>query len=127
MLKVIELETTDPSDQADLYRFFETVGDDDLLKFLRRLPIIVNDTDEPMTMQDLAYEVALWPFIKEAWTKVPGSPGLAGRIKQLKDVIELSQKELKRASGGKLVRRHPFKINLAAFLQVYSDPNDGLP
>ena len=115
------------ADKNDLFGFLETVGDDDLLKFLRRLPIVVNDTDEPMTMRDLAYQVALWPFVKEAWKKVPGNPGVAGRIKQLKDVIEHSQKELERASGGKLVRRHPYKIDLAAFLQVYSDPNDGLP
>lgn len=115
------------ADKDDLYRFLENVGDDDLLKFLRRLPIVVNDTDEPMTMRDLAYEVALWPFIKEAWKKVSGQPGVAGRIKHVMDVVELSQRELERASGGKLVRRHPYKINLAAFLQVYADPNDGLP
>ena len=126
-MKIKELGQSDAAQQADVYEYLANVGDDDLLKFLRRLPIVVNDTDGPMTMSDLAYEVALWPFVKEAWKKVPGQPGVPSRLLQIEAVYAHAERELARASDGKFVRRFPRLIDLSAFMQVYLDPNDGLP
>lgn len=108
---------------ADTVAFFEQVADEDLLRFLRSLPVIGTNDDEPFTIEDLTYEALLQPFVIHAWKTVRGSPGIAGRISQLVKVYKTAEKALERETGRK--RRVPRVINLPAFMDAYQ--KRGLP
>ncbi len=97
--------------------------DDDVLKFLRRLPIVGGGKNERVTMADLTYEMQLWPYVKEAWAQVDGSPGIPNRLAQIIKIYAKAESALE-ADFGK-VRRHPRKIDLEAFLDGYTTV--GLP
>ena len=103
--------------------FLEVVGDDDLLRFLRRLPMIAGNDDTPVTLRDLMYEMMLWPYVKSAWATVKGSPGVAGRILQMSRVYKTAEAELTNETG--LKRRVPRVIDLPTFIDIYS--TEGLP
>ncbi|MFV1808831.1 hypothetical protein [Phaeobacter sp. Ax4a-4a] len=107
----------------DAQRFLELAGDDELLQFLRRLPMVAGNDDGPVTLPDLIYEMKLWPFVVEAWKRVDGEPGFPGRILQMSKVYKRAEAELEELTGEK--RRLPRVIDLTVFLDIYS--NEGLP
>lgn len=105
--------------------FLERVGDDDLLKFLRRLPMVASNAEGPLTLSDFIYEMRLWPFVKEAWAEVEGSAGVAGRIIQINRVYKLAAERMRRLTGER--RRVDRVIDVPTFLQVYmSDGQHGV-
>ena len=113
------------SDKAitDTVSFFDQVADEDLLRFLKSLPVIGANDDEPFTIEDLTYEALLQPFVLHAWKTVRSSPGIAGRISQLVKVYKTAEAALERETGRK--RRVPRVINLPAFMDAYT--KRGLP
>ncbi|MEL6596032.1 MAG: hypothetical protein AAFQ47_08850 [Pseudomonadota bacterium] len=111
-------------DPTGAMAFLSAVGDDELLRFLRRLPMIAaHQSDRPITIADLIYEMKLWPYVKSAYKEIEGHPGLAGRIQQLDAVYRLAEKRMERDTGE--VRSSERSINFATFLQIYS--TEGLP
>ncbi|WP_420863476.1 hypothetical protein [Algirhabdus cladophorae] len=98
--------------------FLERVGDDDLLKFLRRLPMVGSNAEGPLTLKDFIYEMRLWPFVKEAWSEVEGSAGVAGRIIQINRVYKLAAERMHQLTGER--RRTERMIDVPAFLQAYT-------
>ena len=119
-----ELSIADAADPIDAMEFLERVGDDDLLKFLRRLPMVAANADgSAVTMKDLAFEARLWPFVKEAWAEVPGGMGVANRILQLSRVYKLAAAKMKNLTGE--VRPKERMIDLPTFLEIYS--TEGMP
>ncbi|MGB5864697.1 MAG: hypothetical protein WBG95_10385 [Sulfitobacter sp.] len=98
--------------------FLERVGDDDLLKFLRRLPMMASNAEGPLTLADFIYEMRLWPFVKEAWAEVEGSAGVAGRLIQINRVYKLAAERMHRLTGER--RRADRMIDVPAFLQAYT-------
>ena len=107
----------------DLTDFLSTVADEDLLKFLRRLPMIAGQEDGSLTFADLIYEMLLWPYVQQAWKTVDGSPGIPGRLSQLTRVYEIAERGLARDTGRR--RRLDRVVNLPAFINPYS--TEGLP
>lgn len=103
--------------------FFDQMGDEDLLRFLRSLPVIGTNDEEPFTVEDLVYEALLQPYIVHAWKQIEGSPGIGGRIMQLTQVVKYAERALECETGRK--RRVPRVINLPAFLDAYEQR--GLP
>ena len=107
----------------DAKRFLEWAGDDELLRFLKRLPMVGGSDGGQMTLTDLIYEMKLWPFVKQAWAEVEGSPGLPGRIIQLQKVYKKGEADLELMTGDR--RRLPRVIDLPSFLKMYNSV--GLP
>lgn len=118
--QTLRIEATGNSDSID---FLAGVGDRDLLRFLRRLPTVWGQDNDEMTLSDLIYEMQLWPFVKQAWTEVKGSPGLPGRLAQIVRVYERAEAEFQRETGK--TRRQPRAIDFGAFVRLYSE--GGLP
>lgn len=107
----------------DAVSFLEQAGDEDLMRFLRHLPMIAGHEDSKFTLADFVYEIKLWPFVKEAYQVVPGQPGIPGRLAQIAQVYKLAEENLKKLTGE--VRRVPRVIDLPAFISIYT--SDGLP
>ncbi|WP_136440722.1 hypothetical protein [Pacificoceanicola onchidii] len=111
-------------DPTGTMAFLDRVGDEDLLKFMRRLPMVAwHQSDHPMTMADLIYEIKLWPYVKAAYKENEGSPGVGGRLAQLKDVYARASEMMEQETGE--VRSEERLFNFATFLQIYS--TEGLP
>lgn len=98
--------------------FLERVGDDDLLQFLRRLPMVASNAEGPITLADFIYEMRLWPFVKEAWGEVPSGVSVAGRIIQINRVYKLAAERMHRLTGEQ--RRVDRVVDVPAFLQACS-------
>ena len=111
------------SGKLDAMTFLEQVGDDEILKFMRRLPMIAGCEGGKFILADFIYEVKLWPFVIEAWKAVPGQPGIAGRLQQIDQVYRLASENLKKLTGEE--RRFPRVIDIAAFVLIYT--TEGLP
>jgi hypothetical protein len=103
--------------------FLAQMSDTDLLRFLRRLPMVAGMEDGTVTVSDLVYEMRLWRYVKSAWAQVNGQPGVPGRIKQISDVYALAERQFERETGER--RRLPREINLPSFLELYT--TEGLP
>jgi len=103
--------------------FFDQMGDEDLLRFLRSLPVIGTNDEEPFTVEDLVYEALLQPYVVQAWKQIKGAPGFGSRLMQLTKVVKYAEQALERETGRK--RRVPRVINLPAFLDAYE--KRGLP
>ncbi len=103
---------------ADLEQFFEEMADADVLRFLRALPMIGANDDEPLRMSDLIYEMRLWPYVIKAWNAAEGSPGIAGRVAMISRVMRDAEAALEADSN--LTRRIPRVINLTSFLRAYA-------
>ena len=97
--------------------FLNRVGDDELLKFLRRLPVVASSTEGPLTLTDFIYEMQLWPFVKEAWGEVESGVGVAGRIIQINRVYKLAAERMHLLPGDR--RRVDRMIDIPTFLQTY--------
>ncbi len=106
----------------DAEAFFAEIADDDLLRFLKQLPMVWGN-DQPMTIADFTYEALLWPFVKQAWIDTKGAPGIAGRMGQIAQVFAKAERNLERETGRK--RRVPRVTNLASFMDAYTV--NGLP
>lgn len=104
-------------------QFLSVAADDDLFRFLRRLPMVAGQPDGRITMSDLVYEMELWPFVKDAWNQVEGSPGIPGRLRQLSSVYKKAEAEFERVSGK--LRRQERIIDLPTFVDIYT--SEGLP
>ena len=98
--------------------FLDGVGDEELLQFLRRLPMVASNTEGPLTLTDFIYEMKLWPFVKEAWGEVEGGIGVAGRILQINRVYKLAAERMHRLTGDR--RRVDRMIDIPAFLEGYN-------
>lgn len=103
--------------------FLEIAADDDVLDFLRRLPMVAGQGEDRITMSDLIYELQLWPFVRAAWKQVKGDPGIPGRLVQVKKVYSKAEADFERATGKQ--RRLKRIIDLPSFLEIYS--KYGLP
>lgn len=103
--------------------FLESMGDEELLRFLKRLPMVGTNVDSKITLTDLIYEMKLWPFVKEAWYDVPSTPGIAGRILQLNRVYKLAAERMLKLTGER--RREDRVIDIPSFLAIYA--SEGLP
>lgn len=111
-------------DPTGTMAFLDRVGDEDLLKFLRRLPMVAShQTDQRVTMADVIYEMKLWPYVKAAYRENDGSPGVAGRLSQLQDVYARASEMMRKETGE--VRSSERSFNFATFLQIYA--TEGLP
>jgi len=104
-------------------QFLRQAGDEDVLRFLRRLPIFAGQEDGRITLSDLIFEMQLWPYVKSAWSEVEGSPGIPGRLLQLTRVYKTAEADFEKETGK--TRRLPRVIDLPAFIDVYS--TEGLP
>ena len=111
------------SDLSELEQFLDRAADDDVKRFLRRLPMIAGMSDGLTTMADVIFEIRLLPFVEEAWTKVEGSPGVPGRLLQIAEVYRVAEAKLFREFGIK--RRQPRVIDVPSFLDIYA--TSGLP
>lgn len=103
----------------ELEQFLEEMADQDLLRFLRALPMIGANDDEPLRMSDLIYEMRLWPYVVKAWSTADGSPGVPGRVAMISKVMRDAEAALEADSS--LKRRIPRVINLTSFLAAYED------
>ncbi|WP_179379775.1 hypothetical protein [Jannaschia marina] len=108
---------------TDVISFFDQLADEDLLRFLRSLPVIGANDDEFFSIEDLTYEALLQPYVLHAWKSIKGNPGISGRIQQLSKVYKAAEAALERETGRK--RRVPRVINLPAFIDAYT--TRGLP
>jgi predicted RNA-binding protein len=108
---------------GDAGAFLAQMSDTDLLRFLRRLPMVAGMEDGTVTVSDLVYEMRLWGYVKSAWAQVNGEPGVPGRIKHVSDVYARAEREFWKDTGER--RRLPRKINLTSFLELYT--TEGLP
>lgn len=113
----------DVSGPLDAIRFLELSGDEELLAFLRKLPMVTGHEDGRLSMSDLIFEMRLWPFVKRAWREVEGGPGIPGRLRQLSSVYKKAEAEFERETG--IQRRRKRVIDLPTFLNIYS--LEGLP
>lgn len=113
----------DENGKLDAMSFLEQAGDDEILKFMRHLPMIARCEDSKFTLADLIYEVKLLPFVTDAWKAVTGQPGIAGRLRQIDQVYKLAGENFKKLSGEE--RRVPRVIDVATFISIYT--TDGLP
>lgn len=114
----------EPNAPVDAMTFLEQVGDEELLRFLRRLPMVAaHANDRPVRMEDLIYELKLWPFVKDAWRRVPAGRGVANRILQLNRVYKLAAEEMEKLTGE--TRTSDRVIDVPTFLSLYA--NEGLP
>lgn len=93
------------------------IGDDELLRFLKRLPIVGMNEHSKLTLADLIYEMKLWPFVKEAWGDIPSSPGVAGRILQINRVYKLAAERMFALTGER--RREDRIVDITSFLDTY--------
>ena len=120
-----EVKCVTLSDDAinDAIAFFDQLADEDMLRFLRSLPVVGMHDEEPFTIEDLTYEALLQPYVLHAWKRVPGNPGVAGRIMQVSHVYKAAERALERDTGRR--RRVQRVINLPAFLDAYQ--KRGLP
>ncbi|WP_377512839.1 hypothetical protein [Octadecabacter sp. R77987] len=103
----------------ELEQFLEEMADQDVLRFLRALPMIGANDDEPLRMSDLIYEMRLWPYVVKAWSTADGSPGVPGRVAMISKVMRDAEEALEADSN--LKRRIPRVINLTSFLAAYED------
>lgn len=103
--------------------FLAQAADADLLRFLRRLPMVAGMEDGTMKLSDLIYEMKLWPYAKTAFTKVEGSPGIASRIRQLSRAYKMAEAQFEKETGER--RRTPRVIDLPSFVEIYG--GEGLP
>ncbi|MEL7213688.1 MAG: hypothetical protein AAGK92_13580 [Pseudomonadota bacterium] len=122
MAEVNDVMLTD-DEITDAVAFFDEVADEDLLRFLRSLPVIGTNDDEPFTIEDLTYEALLQPYVLQAWKSVSGSPGIANRILQLSKLYKAAEAAMERETGRK--RRVPRVISIPAFVDAYR--GRGLP
>jgi len=104
---------------ADLEQFLEEMADEEVLRFLRALPMIGANDDQPLRMSDLIYEMRLWPYVVKAWNTAEGSPGIAGRVAMISKVMRDAEAALE--ADTKLTRRTDRVINLSSFLAAYED------
>ena len=109
--------------KLDPMSFLEQAGDDEILKFMRRLPMIAGCEGGKFMLADFIYEVKLWPFVIDSRKTIPGKPGIAGRLQQIDQVYRLASKNLKKLTGEE--RRFPRVIDVAAFVLIYT--TEGLP
>lgn len=116
-MAMYQAKTTDDDLGQDAEIFFTNIADADLLRFLGQLPMVWGN-EEPMTIGDFIYEAMLWPYVKEAWKIIDGSPGLAGRMKQLAQVFATAERGLERDNGR--TRSAPRVTNLEAFMAAYT-------
>lgn len=107
----------------DAQKFLEAVGDEELLLFLSRLPMVAANDAGSVSMEDLIYEMKIWPFVKQAWSDVEGSPGIPGRLLQLARVYKKAESDFEQLTGE--TRRHPRVIDLPSFTKFYAAT--GLP
>lgn len=113
----------DENDQAAL-AFLGTAAEADVLKFLRRLPMVAANADNsPICLNDLIYEMKLWPYVKDAHQEIKGDVGVANRILQLSRVYKLAAERMEKATGER--RSKERMIDLPTFLRIYS--SEGLP
>lgn len=110
-------------DLPDAFEFLNTAGDDEVRRFLRRLPMFAGNDGGPITLKDLIYEMQLLPFVMSAWDSTPGGGGVPGRLAQISRVYKKAEAEMEMMTGEK--RRLPRLIDLPSFLEVYSSV--GLP
>ena len=59
-----EMPFQDNEGLPDAQRLLEIAGDDELLLFLRPLPMVAANDGGKVTMEDLTYEMKIWPFVK---------------------------------------------------------------
>jgi hypothetical protein len=107
----------------DAQRFLEIAGDEELRIFLSRLPMVAANDAGSVSMEDLIYEMKIWPFVKQAWSDVEGSPGIPGRLLQLARVYKKAESDFEQLTGE--TRRHPRVIDLPSFTKIYAAT--GLP
>ena len=107
----------------DAVTFFDQVADEDLLRFLRSLPVIAMNDDDFFTIEDLTYEALLQPYVLQAWKTVSGNLAIPGRLKHLTDVYKTAEAALEQDTGRK--RRMPRVIDLPRFMDAYA--SRGLP
>ena len=110
-------------DLPDALEFLNAAGDDEVRRFLRRLPMFAGNDGGPITLKDLAYEMMLQPFVMSAWDNTPGQPGIPGRLVQISLVYKKAEAEMEKLTGEK--RRFPRMIDVPSFLEVYG--RVGLP
>lgn len=114
----MQTEQNDTPMPPDFRGFLERASDDELLRFLKRLPVAAGNKGEELSMMDLVFEIRLWPYVVKAWKSVEGSPGIPGRLLQLARVYARAEQALERETG--LTRRRPRTIDLDAFMQQYA-------
>lgn len=107
----------------DALEFLNTAGDDEVIWFLRRLPMFGGNDGGQITLKDLAYEMMLVPFVMSAWDMTSGGRGVPARLAQISTVYKKAEAEMEKLTGES--RRLPRVIDLPSFLDVYGSV--GLP
>lgn len=67
---------------------------------------------------DQKYKERLKPYLKEAYRRFPGSPGLPGRMKQHQDVMAHARQALYQAEGISDPNSEP--VSFQTFLKLYT-------
>ena len=101
---------------AAVEAYLGDISDDDLLAFLRTLPMVWSDT-ERMKVSDFIYEAMLWPYVKHAWSVIRIKGGFPSLLHSVSDVYDLAERQLEIDTGRK--RRVPRVTDLAVLLDVY--------
>jgi hypothetical protein len=70
-------------------------------------------------VMDDKFEGILKPYLHSAYKQFPGSPGVAGRLRQHIDVYQHAESALRRETG--LKRPKPKLFNLGSFFRLYAD------
>jgi hypothetical protein len=118
-----EVHPERPESLGDAGAFLAQASDSDLLRFLRRLPMVAGTEDGTVTLGDLIYEMKLWAYVKTAWAKVDGQPGIPGRLKQASEAYKRAEQQFEKETGER--RRTPRVIDLPSFVKIYT--GEGLP
>ncbi len=85
--------------------------------------MVSGSEDGTLTLDDLIFEMKLWPFVKLAWREIEGQPGIPGRLKQVADVYCMAEEQFEKETGER--RRTPRVIDLPSFVSTYT--GEGLP
>jgi hypothetical protein len=107
-----------PEGIGDAGAFLAHASDADLLRFLRRLPMIAGCEDGTMTIEDFIFEAKLWPFVKAAWAKIDDQSGIHGRLTQIARIYKVAEAQFEKETGKR--RRSPRVIDLSTFISIYT-------
>tara|TARA_R110000850_G_scaffold180584_3_gene306139 strand:- start:876 stop:1247 length:372 start_codon:yes stop_codon:yes gene_type:complete len=103
--------------KSDAEDFLNSASDAEILKFLRRLPMVGAMDGSRRTLTDLIYEMKLWPFVSQAWRESDGDTGVLGRLKRLNLTYEQAEAEFAEMTGEH--RRMPRVVDLLTFTKIY--------
>ena len=107
----------DGSEPLDGIQFLDSMGSNQLKKWLRQLAIVRYDSQCELSLVHFSTLINMIPYIDDAWTEVEGKPGVSGRLQQIWQIYDLAEQTYKEA-GGRLPKGQR-SIDLPSFMAAY--------